>query len=130
MAKKTRRKKYTTEEIAEALEKYNGYVYLAADYLGCTPKTIYRRLETVGSLVEKLESIRGKELDVTEMALHRAIMEGESWAVQFKLKTQGKHRGYVERQEITGADGGAIEFDDARKSIQSKLSRLATGNGS
>jgi len=130
MAKKTRRKKYTTEEIAEALEKYNGYVYLAADHLGCTPKTIYRRLETVGSLVEKLESIRGKELDVTEMALHRAIMEGESWAVQFKLKTQGKHRGYVERQEITGADGGAIEFDDARKSIQSKLSRLATGNGS
>jgi len=30
------------------------------------------------------------------------------------LKTLGKHRGYVERQEVTGADGGAVivKWDD------------------
>lgn len=122
---KTRKKQFPTEEIAEALEKFNGYVYLAADSIGCTPKTIYRRIESTAWLAEKLDSIRGKELDVTEMALHKAILDGEPWAIQFKLKTQGKDRGYVERQEVTGADGGAIEVDDARLSVHSKLARLA-----
>ena len=35
-------------------------------------------------------------------------MNGEPWAVAMVLKTIGKHRGYVERQEVTGADGGSI----------------------
>jgi len=32
----------------------------------------------------------------------------------FYLKTQAKDRGYVERQEVTGADGGAVmvKWDD------------------
>ena len=33
-------------------------------------------------------------------------MAGESWAVQFRLRTKAKHRGYVERTEVTGQDGG------------------------
>jgi len=35
--------------------------------------------------------------------------------VTLTLKSLGKNRGYVERQEVTGADGGAIvvEWDDS-----------------
>ena len=37
-------------------------------------------------------------------------MNGEPWAIQMTLKTIGKSRGYVERQEVTGADSSPIEL--------------------
>ena len=44
---------------------------------------------------------------MAELALYKAIQDGEGWAVCFYLKTQGKQRGYIERQEIehSGAIG-------------------------
>ncbi len=37
--------------------------------------------------------------------LDKGMQEGNMTATIFFLKTQGKSRGYIERQEITGADG-------------------------
>lgn len=91
----------TNEAIADALKKSNGYIYLAAGRLSVAPKTIYRRLEKVAWLREYLEELRGRELDITEMQLHNAIMDGQGWAIALKLKTQGKSRGYVERVDVT-----------------------------
>jgi len=42
--------------------------------------------------------------------LHKQIGEGNTSATIFYLKTKGKNRGYVERQEITGADGMPTNF--------------------
>jgi hypothetical protein len=39
------------------------------------------------------------------MKLLNAIREGKTAELLFYLKTKGKKRGYVERQEITGIDG-------------------------
>lgn len=52
----------------------------------------------------------GKErmLDLAESRLGSAVDKGEAWAICFYLKTQGKQRGYVERQEVTGADGAPV----------------------
>ena len=50
-------------------------------------------------------------LDVGELSLLRAVQNGEAWAVCFLLKTQGKQRGYIERAEISGPDGGAIGLE-------------------
>ena len=101
---------FTTERIAQALKEHHGYVHLAADSLNCAPKTIYRRLKSVKWLAEELENIRGHELDIAELALRRAILNGEAWAISLKLKTQGKDRGYTERQELTGRDSEPIQF--------------------
>ena len=63
---------------------------------------------------EACDNARGELIDISEQKLRAAVMNGEPWAVAMVLKTIGKHRGYVERQELTGADGGAVivKWDD------------------
>jgi len=107
--------KFTTEQIIEALHKTNGLITLAADRLGCSAKTIYNRAKQVKSVQDAIEYYRTNLIDHAELALRSAVLSKEPWAVAMVLKTLGKHRGYVERQEVTGADGGAIvvEWDDS-----------------
>ncbi len=99
---------YDTPKIIEALNKTHGMIYLAADLLGCSAMTIYRRADKVKAVRDVIDSYRGQLLDKAELKLEQAIMNGEPWAVQFALRTIGKQRGFVERQEVTGAEGGAI----------------------
>jgi len=105
---------YSTTSIIEALKKTHGMIYLAAEDLGCAAITIYRRAEKVAAVRETIDSYRGKLIDKAELKLEQAVMNGEPWAVAMVLKTLGKSRGYVERQEVTGAEGGAVivKWDD------------------
>ena len=101
--------KHRTADIISALEKTHGMVYLAAEALGCAPVTIYRRAEKDAKVQGVINDQRGKLIDKAELKLEHAVMNGEPWAVTLTLKSLGKNRGYVERQEVTGADGGAIK---------------------
>lgn len=101
--------KYTSKQITDAVKSVNGMIYLAARSLGCTPKTIYNRMNKTPSIRQAVEDARGETVDLAEQKLRAAIMSGEPWAVALTLKTLGKSRGYVERQEVTGADGGDIK---------------------
>jgi len=99
---------YSNERIIGALKETNGMVYLAARRLGCAPATIYNRAKRVTSVQAAIDDNRGEVIDAAELKLKAAIINGEPWAIAFALKTIGRHRGYVERQEVTGADGGKI----------------------
>jgi len=99
-----------TESIDKALRDNFGYVYIAAQALRCSAKTIYRRISQTKSLQNTLDEVRGIELDQTELMLHYAIMQGEAWAIRFKLGMQGADRGYVQRKELTGVDNEPITF--------------------
>lgn len=99
---------YTNEQIANALRECKGMVYVAADRLGCSPNTIKARLAKVQYLQDVIEAESGRVDDTAELKLYERILAGDPWAIQFRLRTKGKHRGYVVRQEVTGADGGAI----------------------
>lgn len=48
------------------------------------------------------------ELDAEGNPIREYITPIDNASVMFKLKTKGKKRGYVYRQEITGADGSAV----------------------
>jgi hypothetical protein len=87
-------------QVVEALRKTDGMVYLAAEKLRVAPKTVYRYANRHPIIREVIEEERGRMLDDGERALKRAVLAGEGWAVCFLLKTLGKHRGYVDRQEI------------------------------
>lgn len=104
-------KVYSTEQIIAALEETHGGIFVAADRIGCSYKTIERRAKDVKAVQDVIDKYRGRRVDVAEMALDKALLNGEPWAVQFTLKTQGKQRGYVERQEVTGADGAAHKIE-------------------
>ena len=109
--------RYTNAQIGNALTATKGMVYLAARELGCTPNTIRDRLGKSEILQSLQQALRGETTDTAELKLYTAILAGEPWAIQFYLKTQAKDRGYTERTEISGPDGGEIKikviYDDS-----------------
>ena len=101
---------YSTDKIIEALRSTNGLVSLAAKRLGCAPQTIYTRRDKVHAVAQVIDDCRDELVDLGELALRKAVLAGEPWAVSLVLKTLGKERGYVERQEVTGKEGGPVRL--------------------
>ncbi len=120
------KQKFTAEEVTQALKDTKGMVYLAAQRLGCEAKTIYNYRDRYASVRAEMEQQDGMVNDIAEMKLYQAIMDGEQWAVVFRLKTKAKDRGYTERQEVTGKDGGPIEHADVTELTDEELARIAT----
>lgn len=94
-------KHFEPEQIVQALNANKGMVYLSAKKLNCSPKTIYNYAKEYSEVQEAIDNARGELTDLAESKLAAAIKKGESWAVCFYLKTQGRNRGYVERQEVS-----------------------------
>jgi hypothetical protein len=68
-------------------------------------------IEKSPALVSVQRDAREGMLDDAESALYRAVIQGEAWAVCFLLKTQGKGRGYIERQELDHRGSVSATFD-------------------
>lgn len=96
--------------ILEALEKSLGVVTTACKKVGVGRTTFYGWLKEDKEFAEKVNDIQNIALDFVESKLFENIREGKTSEMIFYLKTKGKKRGYVERQEITGADGMPTNF--------------------
>ena len=92
----------------ENLEKALGVVTVAAHNTGIHRDTHYRWMKEDEEYKAKVSSLKEVTVDFAEAQLHKLIKEGNVAATIFFLKTQGKNRGYIERQEITGAEGAPI----------------------
>lgn len=101
--------KFTSDQIALALRETKGMVTVAARKLGCSHNTIYKYAEKHQNVKDALREERQLMGDIAELALFKAIQNGEMSAIIFYLKTQCKDRGYIERHEHTGADGAPIQ---------------------
>lgn len=75
-------------------------VYLAAQKLGCDHKTVANYAKRYPTVQAAINEERGHFVDTAELALNRAVLAGEGWAVCFALKTLGKDRGYIERHQL------------------------------
>lgn len=115
--------KFTQAQVIDALKETKGMVYLAAKRLGCEAQTIYNYRDRYPAVRAEMEQQDGEVDDAAEMKLYQAIIAGEPWAVQFRLRTKGKGRGYVERvqQEVSGPNGGPIQTEHTEKHDLSKL---------
>jgi len=96
--------------IIEALEKHLGIVTTACRIVGVGRTTYYGWLNDDEEFAKKVEDIQNVALDFAESQLHKQIGDGNTSATIFYLKTKGKGRGFVERQEITGANGMPTNF--------------------
>ena len=83
----------------EALEQSLGVVRTAAKLVGIDIVTHYRWLEEDEDYKAAVKSIEDVAIDFAESQLHKQIKKGSTQATVFYLKTKGKKRGYVERQE-------------------------------
>jgi hypothetical protein len=90
--------------IKEAIVKAFGNLSTAAKSLQVERATLYAWIELEG-LEEAVMEGRNRRLDFAESMLDKGMKDGNMTAIIFYLKTQGKSRGYIERQEVTGADG-------------------------
>ena len=102
--------KFTADEVAQAITEARGLQTAAAQRLGCARQTVARYIRDYATVRAAYEEANEKQLDTAEAALFKQIGEGNMTAIIFYLKTKGKHRGYVERQEVTGKDGGPVQW--------------------
>ena len=77
-----------------------GVVSTAAPMAGIDRRTHYRWLKSDEDYKQKVEDLENVMLDFAETNLHQQIMEGNTTATIFLLKTRGRKRGYIERQNI------------------------------
>lgn len=89
----------TVKQYTDALTESKGMVATAARALGVTRRAVYDAIEKYPKVAEAREEAKEYAVDVGQNQLYIAAQRGDAWAVCFLLKTLGKSRGFVEKQE-------------------------------
>lgn len=118
--------KFTADHVGNALRLSDGLIAVAAGKLGCTRQTVQLYIRRHPSLQAVVEECRETLVDIGEQKLHEKVRAGEWDAVKYLLSTQGKARGYSQRQEVTGADGKDLLGQHFEEMDDKQLRKLAT----
>lgn len=87
-------------EMLEALERTLGIVSTACKQVNISRRTHYTWMEDDPEYKAAVSAVNESVLDFAESHLYKLMKEGNPAATIFFLKTKGKARGYVERQEV------------------------------
>ncbi len=126
------KRKFTVKQVAQALVKAGGYKTHAAKALGCTYQTVLNYIENNPELDDVLDAIVEENKDIAEFVVNGMLRSGArklsskkcckecgappvlpgkievDVAMKF-LRYKGSDRGYVDRHEFSGPNGGPIE---------------------
>jgi hypothetical protein len=101
----------------------HGNIAAAARTFGVSRTAAWSYIQKRPALQQVLRECQETIKDHAESVLHRKLLDGEPWAVCFFLKCKAKDRGYIERQEIAGAEDAPLtiirEVIDASSHLQS-----------
>ena len=97
----------TKEAVKKALINSAGIVSTVASRLKCDWHTAEKYIHKY-ELFEELQGEKERILDIAESKLVENIQRNDVPSIFFVLKCLGKKRGYIERQEISGADGNPV----------------------
>jgi hypothetical protein len=107
----SKKQRYTANQVATAIREARGFLSIAAQRLGCDYSTVWRYSQRYESVQKAIDENREKMKDIAEAKLFEQIQASNMTAIIFYLKCLAKDRGYVERQEVTGAGGKPIEHN-------------------
>jgi len=100
---------YTVKHMVRALTECRGLVSYAARRLGCSVRTVENYCTRYAAVRQARDDARGELLDLAETHLWQSVERGDLSAVMFVLRSLGRDRGYGDKTEITGPDGGPIQ---------------------
>lgn len=108
---------YTAQQFIEAIPGTGGIVTAIARKVGCTWDTAKKYIDNYATVQRAYQDECESILDLAEAKVISAIKNDDGQMIRYYLSTKGKRRGYSERHEITGAEGGPLEmvWDDGRE---------------
>ena len=89
----------------KAFKLNNCNISKSCEAANITRRTFYNWKEDDDDFRQEVVACEEALLDLAESKLMENINKGATPELIFYLKTKGKKRGYVERQEITGSEG-------------------------
>jgi uncharacterized protein YjiS (DUF1127 family) len=95
-------------KILDSLTKNDGAIYQAVKDAGVSRAQYYKYLKHDPIFNQAVQDLGEAKLDLAEAVLQKAIKAKNMTAIIFFLKTKGKRRGYIERQEISGPEGAPV----------------------
>ena len=121
---------FTAQQFIEAIPGTGGIITAIARKVGCAWHTAKKYIDNYATIQRAYQDECESILDLAEAKVISAIKDGDSQMIRYYLSTKGKRRGYSERHEITGAEGGPLEmvWDDGRE-VAPFASRPADGLG-
>ena len=125
----------------EALRKSLGVISTACEAAGISRQTFYNWKRDDEDFSQEVEDISETAVDFAESKLLEKIngvtmgkiVDGQKviyetapsdTAIIFFLKTRGKSRGYIERQEITGKDGSDLYGNMTDEELDRELDKI------
>ena len=93
------------ESLLKALENSLGVVTVACKSADIPRSTYYKWLKEDEDFSKAVKEIENIALDFAESQLHTQMKDGSTSATIFYLKTKGKKRGYIERNELDLSSG-------------------------
>ncbi|QDP56842.1 MAG: hypothetical protein Unbinned2716contig1004_16 [Prokaryotic dsDNA virus sp.] len=97
IAQKTDKKK---KDFLKALRNNLGHITNACVAANISRRTYYEWIEKDDDFREDVSHVQESLLDLAESKLLENIESNENVAIIFYLKTKGKKRGYIEKQEV------------------------------
>lgn len=117
-----------------AFHRKMGNVSMTCRAINIGRRTYYSWCEKDPEFKAEVEEIQESLIDMVESRFYKKMLEdGDTTSMIFYLKTKGKHRGYVERQQIDqrvlNIDPSEIleKLDDKQKEQLVELSQLLDG---
>ena len=99
---------YTSKQFVDAIPGTGGIVTAIARRVGCDWHTARKYIDEHPTVAQAYQDECESVLDMAEAKTIELIKSGDQQMIRYYLSTKGKKRGYVERQEVTGADGGPV----------------------
>lgn len=115
------------KEVESALRQHDGNMAAVGRKFGVTREAVRQFVEKHPSLKAVCLECRESMKDTAESSLYKAVKKGASWAVQFYLRTQGRDRGYSEKQDGDKPPDGAQSSQGVPVELVTRMFALLGG---